>query len=78
MKSIDIERVITERLKLETNQRVLSSEFGIEFASLNKVTSRVTLTKFKSWSEDKQNKFIITIGGRTNTYLTKQFINNLI
>lgn len=73
---ISIENVIKDRLNLQSNQRILLNEFNIKnpaviFNNINNVTE-----SYKRWNEEKQKKFLITLGGKINFNKTKKFIES--
>lgn len=71
----NFELVIQERLRLPTNQRILEHEFGI--LPKNAVTKE-TIQTWSSWQEDKQNRYIVLIGGPVNKPRTREYFNKIL
>jgi hypothetical protein len=74
----NVEHVITQRLNLETNRRILSNEFGIDFTNLTKFNSKQFLNLYSTWEPSKRNKFIVIIGGRTNFSKTLNYFDTKV
>lgn len=72
-----LETTIKQRLNLNTNQRILSSEFKIEYHSLPYIKKNIR-ENFEKWSQEKRNKFAILLGGHCNFGQTQKYIENLI
>jgi hypothetical protein len=76
MKTNNIQYVIDSRLKMQSVQRYMIENFGIDMEScndLNKFSSKI-----KSLNEKQMSKFIRNLGGPVNINKTKEFINTII
>jgi hypothetical protein len=75
--TVNIEFVLKDRLKLQTNQKLLTQKFNItpDFIS---ITRPNFLLNYKTWPVEKKNEFINLIGGPVNYTRTSYFLNNLI
>lgn len=77
-KTNNIEVIINQRLQLETNKRILAREFNIPFASMTKLSDKFFLNKFKNWDEKTRNRFVVTVGGRTNFKTTLDYFEQKV
>lgn len=68
-----IEWVIQQRLKMQTNQKILTEEFRIP---LNIIFKPEILDFYDTWDEEKKNKFIEIVGGKINFNRTKSFLES--
>lgn len=69
---INIELIIKQRLGLQSTIKALE---GMKIQpNFNKIISPEFSKEYKSWDESKKNKFIITIGGKTNFNITRNFL----
>jgi hypothetical protein len=75
--SIPIEKIIENNLSLQTIQRSLTKEFGVKNPNYTNLTNSNFLKFYDSWSEEKRNKFIRTIGGVVYFSKVKKFLENL-
>jgi len=75
MDSNVIEGIIEQRLRLQTNRRILDNEFGISATMIS--VKGFARHSYKSLPEPDRKKFIITVGGRANFASTENFINSL-
>jgi len=73
-----IQDVIQANLALQTVQRNLKQNFGLNNYSIETILNEKYINAFKSWDEEKQKLFISTIGGKANFYKTKCFIESKI
>lgn len=71
-----IEDVINQRLKMQSTQNLLEKEFGIKEFSKGTVVTFVT-SDLKNLPENKQKRFILTLGGPANYKKTLSFIESL-
>lgn len=78
LKMNNIENIISQRLNLDTNRRILSEEFGLPFADLNKLTNKSLLAQYANWSQEKRNKFIVIVGGRVNFKQTQNYLDQKV
>ena len=75
----NLDAIIDQRLKLNTNRRILEYEFNLIDPSLKTIKNTNYLHKnFLNWDQEKRNRFILTLGGRVNFKQTETFINNLV
>ena len=78
-KFLDLETIIAQRLNLETNRRILWDEFGVSFANLEKVKNPFFLKEnYKNWTQDKKDRFAITIGGKVNFKTTQEYLQKIL
>lgn len=75
--SIPIEKIIENNLSLQTIQRILTKDFGVKNPNYANLTSSNFLKFYDSWTEEKRNKFIKTIGGVVYFSKVKRFLENL-
>lgn len=73
----NIEDVIKSNLSLQTISRVLQSEFGFRNLDFVKFIDN-SLKHYSSWSQEKKDKFIKTIGGKANFKKTKAYLESKI
>lgn len=76
---IDIEKVINQRLQLQTNQRQLEDKFKVE-PSINYLKSEDFLSRFfNGWNTETQNEFLKVIGGNVPKYqrAARSFLNKV-
>lgn len=71
-------QIIDNNLGMQTIQSILKKEFGILTFSSSLFKNPSFIKQYNSWSEDKRNKFIKTIGGVVYFNKVKLYINNLI
>lgn len=71
----NIANVIEQRLKLQSTQRNLESQFDMYIPSIRYLKGVTEI--FNSWDSDKKDSFIKLIGGRTNYQDTLNFLQNL-
>lgn len=76
--NFNIEDIIQANLSLQTIQRTLKSNFGLNQFDVRTVFNPKYINVYKSWDENKQKLFISTIGGKANFYKTKNFIEQKI
>lgn len=69
----DIEDVIKSNLSLQSISRTLESDFGFKNLEFNNVINK-SLKCYQTWSQDKKDKFIKTIGGKANFKKTKTYL----
>ncbi len=74
----NIENIIIQRLQLETNRRILWTEFDIQFATLEKLQTEEFLNLYKRWDNSTRNKFIVVVGGRTNFNKTQDYFDKKV
>jgi hypothetical protein len=70
------EEIIKANLELQTTQNILRKDFG--FNAINYSNIITCINKYKNWNEEKQNKFVVTLGGKANFRKTKAFIESRI
>ncbi len=70
-----IEDVISQRLKLQSTQKILENDFGIK--DFSKSTIINFITNLKTYTDKERQKFIITIGGPANFKKTKSYLESL-
>ena len=73
--TMKIEDIITQRLKLQSTQKVLEAEFGINDFSNTNITNY--LDGLSNLPEKRQKKFITTLGGPANYKKTLSYIQTL-
>lgn len=78
MKPFDLEAVIKARMRLGSCQRRLDEVFGLSFPSLEKVKAAGFLNKYKTWDHKQKESFIEELGGYTNRYQTRNYLNKLL
>lgn len=69
----NIERVIEQRLKLQSTQKILALKFNL---NLNKLDKPQIKNVFKTLDINKQNQLIYILGG-INFKKTKEFIEEI-
>ena len=74
----NIKDVIQANLSLQTVQRNLKQNFGLNNYDIKIVLNEKYINIYKSWDEEKRKLFISTIGGKANFYKTKCFIEDKI
>ena len=76
--SVNIEGVAKQRLVLQNVQRNISSYCGILSPTIENFKDKTFLTKFVTWSPDKQKQVLIELGGPANYGHTRYWMNGLI
>jgi hypothetical protein len=76
--NFNIKDVIQANLSLQTVQRNLKQNFGLNNYDIKTVLNEKYINIYKSWDEEKRKLFISTIGGKANFYKTKCFIEDKI
>jgi hypothetical protein len=74
----NIKDVIQANLSLQTVQRNLKQNFGLNNYDIKTVLNEKYINIYKSWDEEKRKLFISTIGGKANFSKTKCFIEDKI
>ena len=70
------EEIIKANLELQTTQNILRKDFGLNAVNYSNIIT--CINKYKNWNEEKQNKFVATLGGKANFRKTKAFIESRI
>jgi hypothetical protein len=71
----NIEDVIKSNIEMQTISRVLQTEFGFKNLNFNILINN-SLKYYSSWTQEKKDKFIKTIGGKANFKKTKAYLEN--
>ena len=74
---VNIESVIEQRLKMQSNQRLLAAEFAILDFQLDKIVKSVYFN-YPFLKEEKKKKLINTLGGEVNYHKTKKYLEDII
>ena len=70
----NIESVIKANLETQSVQRALKDNFGLLKTSYEILTDKRYISNYLIWPEDKKKQFILTICGKVNFKITKNFI----
>lgn len=76
--NFNLELVAEARLKLQTVQRHFLEYFDILSPSVDQFKTRHFLSNFINWNKERQDKFLIELGGPMNLKRSWYWINNLI
>lgn len=78
MKQFSLEDIIRARLKMQSTQRKLDSNFNIRDLSFETISDSRFIKKFKSWELSKRKDFIYTIVGPVNMAKTFQYFEKML
>jgi len=73
-----IENVIESRLKLQSTQKELRTNFGADIGTIGQLKHSKILDEYTIFDVTKQRKLINILGGKANFPVTKRYLEEII
>jgi hypothetical protein len=77
MKQFNLEDIIRARLKLQSTQRALESQFNLSDVNFEYISNPNFIKRFNNWSKDKKKNFIYVLVGKVNMAKTFKLFEEL-
>ena len=78
MKQFNLEDIIRARLKLQSTQRTLESQFSLSEVDFEHITNPGFIKNFNTWDKSKKKNFIYTVVGKVNMAQTFRYFEKML